>query len=49
MENNRTIEIVVKLVIREDMEVSEIVSEMDYTFTHPGIVSTEIVDILTEI
>lgn len=49
MENTRTVEIVVKLVLREDMEVSEIVSEMDYTFTHPGIVSTEIVDILTEI
>lgn len=46
---NRIVEIVVKMVVREDADVQEIVSEMDYTFFHPGIISTEIVDINTEV
>ena len=45
----RTIEIVVRLEIDEDADVQEVVSEMDYSFNHPAIKDTEIVDILTEI
>jgi hypothetical protein len=45
----RDIEIVVRLSIDEDADVQDIVSEMDYTFDHPSIKGTEIVDIVTEI
>ena len=45
----RDIEIVVRLSIDEDADVQEVVSEMDYTFFHPAIKDTEIVDIVTEI
>ena len=45
----RTIEVVVKLEIDEDADVQEVVSEMEYTFSHPAIKSTEIVDLVTEL
>ena len=45
----RTIEVVVRLQIDEDADVQEVISEMDYTFFHPTIKDTEIVDILTEL
>ncbi len=45
----REIEIVVRLTIDEDADVQEVVNEMDYTFDHPAIQDTEIVDICTEI
>lgn len=45
----REIEIVVRLTIDEDTDVQELVSEMDYSFDHPAIRDTEIVDLITEI
>jgi hypothetical protein len=45
----RDIEIVVRLTIDEDADVQDILSEMDYTFDHPAIKDTEIIDIVTEI
>lgn len=45
----RDIEIVVRLTIDEDADVQELVSEMDYSFDHPAIRDTEIVDLITEI
>lgn len=44
----RTIEVVVRLQIDEDADVQEVVSEMDYSFNHPAIKDTEVVDVLTE-
>jgi hypothetical protein len=45
----RKIEIVVSLCLDDDADIQEVVSEMDYTFEHPAIKETEIVDINTEI
>jgi hypothetical protein len=45
----RTIEVVVKLEIDENADIQEVVAEMDYTFSHPAIKSTEIVDLITEL
>ena len=45
----RTIEIVVRLEIDEDAEVQDVVGDMDYSFDHPAIQDTEIVDIITEL
>ena len=42
------IEIVVKLILKEDADIQEVVSEMDYTFKHKQIIDTEIIDICTE-
>jgi hypothetical protein len=48
-DEGRVIEIVVALRVREDADVAEIVSEMDYSFAHADIIDTEIRDIITEI
>jgi hypothetical protein len=45
----RVIEVVVAITMRGDADVSDVVSEMDYSFTHLAIVDTEIRDIITEI
>ena len=45
----RTIEVIVKLEIDEDADVSGVVDEMDYEFHHPAIKDTEIVDVITEL
>ena len=46
----KTIEVTVKLTVREDVDISTLVSEMDYNFTHEkDIVETEIVDVNTEV
>lgn len=46
----KSIEVTVKLTIREDADVSTLVAEMDYHFAHGNdIVETEIVDVNTEI
>jgi hypothetical protein len=45
----RTIEVVVKLEIDENADIQEVVAEMNYTFSHPAIKSTEIVDLITEL
>jgi hypothetical protein len=49
LSNSRYIEITVALWIDEDAEVSDVISEMNYKFTHPAIQETEIKDINTEI
>ena len=48
-DNLRRVEIVVSLWIRDDADVQDVVGDMDYSFDHPAIRNTEIVDILTEI
>ena len=45
----KIVEITVKLVLKEDADVQEVVSEMDYQFTHPAIVDTEVVDVNNEL
>lgn len=44
-----TVEVVVRLKIREDADVQEVLSEMNYDFEHEDILSTEVVDVNTEI
>jgi hypothetical protein len=48
-EIHRKVEIVVALWIDDDADIQEVVQEMDYTFDHPAIKDTEIVDINTEV
>ena len=48
-EVRRKVEVIVALWIDEDADISEVVQEMDYSFDHPAIQETEIVDINTEI
>lgn len=48
-DQGRVIEIVVALRIREDADVQEVISEMDYSFAHADIIDTEIRDINTEL
>lgn len=45
----RDIEIVVRITIDEDTDIQDLISEMDYSFDHPAIRDTEIVDLITEI
>ena len=45
----QTVEVVVRVNIKADADVQEVVSEMDYSMIHPAILLTEIVDINTEI
>ena len=45
----QTVEVVVKLIIRKGADVQEVVNEMNYDFEHGDILSTEIVDINTEV
>jgi hypothetical protein len=45
----RTIQVLVSLNIDEDADVSKLVAEMDYSFTHPAIIDTDIIDVYTEI
>jgi hypothetical protein len=48
-EIQRKVELVVALWIDDDADIQEVVQEMDYTFEHPAIKDTEIVDINTEV
>lgn len=48
-EEGRVIEIVVAIRVRENADVNEVISEMDYNFNHPDILDTEIRDINTEL
>jgi hypothetical protein len=48
-EVRRKVEVIVALWIDEDAGVEEVLQEMDYSFDHPAIKETEIVDINTEI
>ena len=49
MDDYRRIEVTVAIWIKEDADPSDVVSEMDYSMTHPDIVDTEVVDINTEV
>ena len=48
-EVRRKVEVIVALWIDKDAGVEEVLQEMDYSFDHPAIKETEIVDINTEI
>jgi hypothetical protein len=45
----QTVEVVVRVNIKADADYAEVISEMDYSMIHPDILSTEIVDINSEI
>ena len=48
-EVRRKVEVVVALWIDEDAEINDVLQEMDYSFEHPAIRETEIVDLNTEV
>ena len=48
MEDEQVIEVVVAITVRGDADISELISEMDYQFTHDAIIDTEIRDVFTE-
>lgn len=41
----RNIYLTIKLVVEDDADVDELVSELDYSFDHDDIIATEIVDV----
>lgn len=41
----KVVEITVKLVLDENADVQEVVSEMDYNFDHPAIKDTEVLGV----
>lgn len=43
------VQVTVTLWLDASTDVNEVISEMDYSFTHPGIVDSEIRDINTDI
>jgi len=43
------VDVVVSLWIDEDADIADVLQEMDYTFNHPAIKETEIVEINTEV
>ncbi len=45
----RRVDVLVRMWIDEDADVTEVIQEMDYHFEHPAIKETELVDINTEI
>jgi hypothetical protein len=47
--DERIIEVIVAITVRGDVDISEVVSEMDYEFKHPAITDTEIRDVVTDI
>ena len=49
MLEGQTVEITVKLIIRKNADIQEVVNEMMYDFEHDDILSTEIVDLNTEV
>ena len=44
----QTVEIVVRLKIREGADIQDVISDMNYDFEHGDILSTEVIDINTE-
>jgi hypothetical protein len=44
-----TVEVTVRVNIRADADYKEVVNEMDYSMIHPDIISTEIVDVNSEV
>lgn len=49
MNSAQTVEVIVRLYIEKDADVTEVLQEMDYSFKYPGILATEIVDVNTEL
>lgn len=48
--DTKTIEVTVKLTVPADADTSDVVAEMDHTFTYNGVeLGSEIVDVNTEI
>ena len=40
----KTICVVVKITVKENTDINEMVEEMDYNFIHTGILDTEIIE-----
>ena len=49
MNSAQTVEVVVRLYIDKNVDVTEVLQEMDYSFKYPGILATEIVDVNTDL
>jgi hypothetical protein len=49
MNSAQTVEVIVRLYIDKNVDVTEVLQEMDYSFKYPGILATEIVDVNTEL
>jgi hypothetical protein len=49
MDDYITVEVTVRVKLKADADTQEVVSEMDYNFTHPSILATEVVDVNTEV
>jgi hypothetical protein len=49
MDKYTRIEVKVAIWIKESADPQDVVSEMDYSMTHPDIIDTEIIDINTEV
>jgi hypothetical protein len=49
MREGQTVEITVKLIIRKGVDIQEVISDMNYDFEHGDILSTEIIDVNTEV
>jgi hypothetical protein len=45
----QTVEVVVRVNIKADANYEDVINEMDYSMTHPDILSTEIIDINSEV
>ena len=45
----QTVEVVVRVNIKADADYAEVINKMDYSMIHPDILSTEIVDINSEV
>lgn len=48
MREGRMIELLVRVWIKEDAEVMEVVNDLDYSFTHEAILDTVIEDVFYE-
>jgi hypothetical protein len=42
----QTVDIVVRLTLSDDADINDVLSEMEYSMKHEGIIETEIVDVL---
>ena len=40
--------VTVKIDLKENADLSEVLENVDYNFKHPDIISTEILDVITE-
>ena len=40
--------VMVKIDLKENADLSEVLENVDYNFKHPDIISTEILDVITE-